>query len=212
MPPGGAFPCGGVRRTCGDFARMLSSFACEAAGAVERPAFPALSVLQGAMDDAKPGHQRVAGRTHMIASGCRELVCLGPFAGRRREERGVYRSPILTIFWRCGRTAFSSRNTFAHRLRQRTVNGFGRGFWGPEGSGDVDSQAIVRSSGRGGIGCPRDSGCVGAHPAPWRASASYRPLRAVWAICAWALRGCARTPKPFSAQDCSAPTDKESWP
>ena len=36
---------------------------------------------------------------------------------------------------------------------------------------------------------PRNSGCVRAHPPSWRASASYRPLRAVWAVCAWALRG-----------------------
>src|SRR3984885_9364962 len=53
-----------------------------------------------------------------------------------------------------------------------------------QGSGNADSQRKVRSSGWGGqTGLyPRDFGCVDAHPASWRASASYRPLRAVWAI------------------------------
>src|SRR6478609_956184 len=118
---------------------------------------------------------------------------------------GGERSPILTIFWHCGGTAFSSRTTVRRRFRQRTVNGFGRGFWGLEGSGNADSQAFGWSSGRGGDARACDSGCCeGAHPASWRASPSYRPLRAVWAVCAWALRGCARTPKPFSAHGCSA--------
>ena len=68
----------------------------------------------------------------------------------------------------------------------------------PIGSGNADSQRKVRSSGWGGQGRRflRDSGCVPAHPASWRASASYRPLRAVWAVCAWALRGCARSKEP----------------
>ncbi len=125
----------------------------------------------------------------------------------------THRSPILTIFWHCGHTAFSSRTTPGHRFRQRTVNGFGRGFWGLEGSGNADSQASGWSSGSGGDARACDSGCCeGAHPASWRASPSYRPLRAVWAVCAWALRGCARTPKPFSAQRYSAPIQKESLP
>src|ERR1700722_7290036 len=53
-----------------------------------------------------------------------------------------------------------------------------------QGSGNADSQRKVRSSGWGGQGglYPRDFGCVHAHPAYWRASASYRPLRAVWAV------------------------------
>src|SRR5882757_625693 len=80
--------------------------------------------------------------------------------------------------------------------------------WASQGSGNADSQRKVRSSGWSGQ-CrpsPGDSGCVPAHPADWRASASYRPLRAVWAVCAWALRGCARSPGPFSAQNSSAPS------
>src|SRR5471032_1497978 len=93
------------------------------------------------------------------------------------------RSAFLTIFWRCGFPCFSFRTTSGARPRQRTVNGFGRG-WRFEGSGNVDSQPNVWSSGWGGQcrSCPRDSGFVHAHPASWRASASYRPLRAVWAI------------------------------
>src|SRR4029079_9014053 len=58
-------------------------------------------------------------------------------------------------------------------------------IWPSKGSGNADSQRKVRSSGWSGQGClhdcPRDSGCDRAHP-PWRASASYRPLRAVWAF------------------------------
>jgi len=140
----------------------------------------------------------------------------------------AHRSAGLTIFWHCGHSPFSSRTTPA-RSRQRTVNGFGRGFprlardqqkWTPvlrpiarridSGSGNADSQRKVRSSGWSGRCRPCAAGCVLAHPASWwRASASYRPLRAVWAVCAWALRGCARTPKPFSAHVNSASTQKE---
>jgi hypothetical protein len=115
------------------------------------------------------------------------------------------RSPQMTIFWHCGLPALSSKTASETHFRQPTVNGFGRGCCS-KGSGNADSQRFVRSSGGSGDGrsCPGDSGCVRAHPADWRASASYRPLRAVWAVCAWALRGCARSPEPFSAQECSA--------
>src|SRR5579859_6344412 len=40
----------------------------------------------------------------------------------------VYRSPFLTIFWRCEACRFSSRRATRCCFRQRTVNGFGRGF------------------------------------------------------------------------------------
>jgi len=153
-------------------------FARKARGCGLHPAFPA-PLISGATDDAKLGH--VVPRERGFVSGA------------------AYRSPILTSFWRCGHAAFSSRRAARRLRRQRTVNGFGRGFVRRKGSGDADSQAFVRRSGRGGASRTRDSGCVGVHPASWRASASYRPLRAVWAVCAWALRGCARTPKPFSA-------------
>jgi hypothetical protein len=129
----------------------------------------------------------------------------------RQSPRGsrAHRSVGLTIFWHCGHSPFSSRTTAERVSRQRTVNGFGRGFPGLKGSGNADSQRKVRSSGWSGPCRPCASGCVHAHPPYWRASASYRPLRAVWAVCAWALRGCARTPKPFSAHVNSASTQKE---
>src|SRR5665213_1603033 len=68
-----------------------------------------------------------------------------------------------------------------------------------KGSGNADSQRKVWNSGWSGQRRAnlRDSGCVLAHPASWRAAASYLPLRAVWAFLAWALRGRARTPEPL---------------
>jgi len=109
------------------------------------------------------------------------------------------RSSLLTIFWHCGFTHFSSRTGLGARPRQQTVNGFGRGS-GSKGSGNADSQLLVRSSGWSGQ-CrpPGDSGCVAAHPA-YRRAASYLPLRAGWAVCAWALRGCFEIARPFRAQ------------
>ena len=109
------------------------------------------------------------------------------------------RSARLTIFWHCGHSRFSSKTAAKRASRQRTVNGFRRGFpcltrdrqrWTPvlrpiarqmSGSGNADSQRKVRSSGWSGRCRPCASGCVHAHPAYW-ASASYRPLRAVWAF------------------------------
>ena len=120
------------------------------------------------------------------------------------------RSPLLTIFWHCGPSAFSSRTTPRRAPWQRTVNGFGRGFWRLTGSGNADSQRKGWGSGWSGRCRPCDSGCDAADPPSWRASASYRPLRAVWAVCAWALRGCARTPKPFSAHEMAQSTQKEA--
>jgi hypothetical protein len=99
------------------------------------------------------------------------------------------RSAHLTIFWHCGLAHFSSRTAQDAWSRQRTVNGFGPGFRLQPGSGNADSQRKVWSFGWSGA-CHRYPGCVAAHPAYWRAAASYRPLRAVWAVCAWALRGC----------------------
>src|ERR1700722_15020831 len=75
-----------------------------------------------------------------------------------------------------------------------------------QGSGNADSQRRARSSRWGGqVGrCPRDFGCVHAHPAYWRASASYRPLRAVWAV-APGHSGVARDRKnPLSAPNKAA--------
>jgi hypothetical protein len=92
------------------------------------------------------------------------------------------RSALLTIFWHCGHSPFSFRTRSARAPRQRTVNGFARGFLRLTGSGNADSQRKVRSSGWSGCSRPCASGCVHVHPAYWRASASYRPLRAVWAF------------------------------
>src|ERR1700722_15587912 len=52
-----------------------------------------------------------------------------------------------------------------------------------EGSGNADSRRNHRSSGAGGLrrGSRCDFACVPADPHYW-ASASYRPLRAVWAL------------------------------
>ena len=46
----------------------------------------------------------------------------------------------------------------------------------------------------------RASGCVRAHPASWRASASYRPLRAVWAFAPGHSGVLSEITRPFSAQ------------
>src|ERR1700731_1615562 len=106
----------------------------------------------------------------------------------------------LPLFWHCGLPLFSSRTDPESALGNEPSTVLAEDS-ASKGSGNADSQRKVRRSREGGLGCwPRgDSGCVLAHPASRRA-ASYLPLRAVWAICAWALRGCARSPDPFSAQ------------
>jgi len=111
--------------------------------------------------------------------------------------KGSIRSAHLTIFWHCGLPHFSSRTARDAVSRQRTFNGFGRGFALQTGSGNADSRRKLRSFGWSGQGRPRDPGCVPAHPASWRAAASYRPLRAVWAVCAWALRGSREITRPL---------------
>jgi hypothetical protein len=120
---------------------------------------------------------------------------------------GTERSARLTIFWHCGPPHFSSRTATGAASRQRTVNGFGRGFALQPGSGNADSQRKVWSSGCSGRCRPYlcYPGCVLAHPPYWRAAASYRPLRAVWAVCAWALRGSRELIRPFSAHENGAP-------
>jgi hypothetical protein len=115
----------------------------------------------------------------------------------RRVARSSIRSVNLTIFWRCGHGHFSFRTAW-ERLPGNEPSMVLAEDARPKGSGNADSQPNVRSSGWIGFGrsSRSDSGCGLAHPASWRASASYRPLRAVWADCAWALRGCARSPEP----------------
>ena len=113
----------------------------------------------------------------------------------------VDRSTRLTIFWHCGLAGFSFRTALKHVPGNQPSTVLPQDE-ASKGSGNADSRRNGWSSGYSGR-CrpyPGDSGCVLAHPASWRASASYRPLRAVWAVCAWALRGCARSTGPFSAQ------------
>jgi hypothetical protein len=115
----------------------------------------------------------------------------------RRVARSSIRSVNLTIFWHCGTRHFSFRTAW-ERVPGNEPSMVLAEDARPKGSGNADSQPNVRSSGESGRcrSSRSDSGCVLAHPASWRASASYRPLRAVWADCAWALRGCARSPEP----------------
>ncbi|SHJ98091.1 hypothetical protein SAMN05444159_2081 [Bradyrhizobium lablabi] len=150
---------------------------------------------------AEPVIGRRFAPTRWLAMTMRERRPFPSPPGEGASSSWQTRSPILTIFWHCGARQFSSRtgpeapsgNEPSMVLAEDRAS---------KGSGNADSQPNVWSSGE--IGryrrCPRDSGCVPAHPASRRASASYLPLRAVWAICAWALRGCARSPEPFSAK------------
>src|SRR5262249_27280815 len=100
------------------------------------------------------------------------------------------RSPLLTIFCHCGHWAFSSRTTRRGAPGNEPSRVLAENF-ALLGFGNADSRRKLRDFGWGGRRRPRpcDPGCVPADPPYWRASASYRPLRAVWAVCAWALRG-----------------------
>jgi hypothetical protein len=113
-------------------------------------------------------------------------ACAGRHAGRGPAKR----SRLLTIFWHCGHWPFSSRTARRGSFGNEPSTVLAEDS-APEGFGNADSQRKLRDFGWGGRCRPRarDLGCVSAHPPYWRASASYRPLRAVWAICAWALRG-----------------------
>ena len=112
------------------------------------------------------------------------------FASSPNLGAGTIRSTFLTIFWHCGCWRFSFRNI----AEGASAASNRQWFWLKDsrfkGSGNADLRRKLRSSGQGGQRrCfPGDSGCLAAHPASRRA-ASYRPLRAVWAVCAWALRG-----------------------
>jgi len=138
--------------------------------------------------------------------------------GRRKGTGGAgrkTRSTPLTIFWHCSFRHFSFRTTLERGSGNKpsTVLAENPRF---KGSGNADSQRKVRSSGRGGQGrwSRGDSGCVLAHPASRRASASYRPLRAVWALCAWALRGSREINRPLqrSRQQRTRYKEFSKWP
>jgi hypothetical protein len=103
-------------------------------------------------------------------------------AGRRRWRVGQPLCPSFGIAAGRKIRLEQARNAVPATNRQWFCPRFGC----PKGSGNADSQQKVRSSGRSGQGClhvcPCASGCDRAHPPSWRASASYRPLRAVWAF------------------------------
>ena len=120
-------------------------------------------------------------------------ACAGDDKRRVRDE---IRSVHLTIFWHCGLPAFSSR-TASERAPGNEPSMVLAEDSASKGSGNADSQRKVWSPGWSGSRRARDSGCVAAHPASWRAAASYRPLRAVWALCAWALRGSREITRPL---------------
>ena len=126
-------------------------------------------------------------------------------AGRRRWRLGHPSCPSFGIAAGHNSRLEQARNAVLATNRQW----FWLRIWSSKGSGNADSQRKVRSSGWSGQGCPHDSGCDRAHPASWRASASYRPLRAVWAVCAWALRGSRKFPETLQRSENSATTQKE---
>ena len=192
---------------------FLTTHCTRCCGRSQRPAFPAPSVRERDNEMQELGQKRVAGSSSAVIARCLgsqhlsspakagDPVRRGPSAHHglsgildRPVEPGddshPKRSPLLTIFWHCGHWHFSSRTA-------------GFGVCGNEpstvlpeaspivGLGNADSRRKWRDFGWVGWCRPRarDSGRVPAHPPYWRASASYRPLRAVWAVCAWALRG-----------------------
>ena len=109
------------------------------------------------------------------------------------------RSAHLTNFWHCGGPHFSFR-TGTERGPGNEPSRVLAENCASQGSGNADSQPNVRSSGGSGA-CrpsPGDSGCVTAHPASWRASASYRPLRAE-------RHAKPRAPRAAGAKSCVAP-------
>jgi hypothetical protein len=170
---------------------------CDAGAAVLSPQ---ASVVMGPRSRAQLRTRR--GRQKWASSRVRIRTTswLAAMTAEEIRTARATRSFMLTIFWHCGFTHFSSRTGLGGMARQQTVNGFGRES-GSKGSGNADSQLFIRSSGWSGQCRPRpcDSGCVAAHPA-YRRAASYLPLRAGWAVCAWALRGCFEIARPIRAQ------------
>jgi len=148
-----------------------------------------------------------------VRTGAKNSAVIGPgFSfGRQQAFRGG-RSPNLTSFWHCGPRPFSFRTTPGRGPGNHPSTVLAEDFAVPPRVWHADSQRKDRSSGWSGQGCPFDFGCVAAcHPASRRASASYLPLRADWAACAWALRGCARSPDPSAPTVSGAPPNKESF-
>jgi hypothetical protein len=167
-------------------------------GCSAHPVFPAPSDFLGGRATGKaPGASRCGRRSH-VPTG-RAFFFLPSAGGRTR-------SPMLTNFWHCDGPYFSFR-TAAERRPGNEPSTVLAEDCASKGSGNADSQLFVRSSGGSGARrpSPGDSGCVPAHPASWRASASYRPLRAVWAVGAWALRGSREITRSLPRSTSSAP-------
>src|SRR5581483_7914631 len=70
--------------TCSDYARLLFPFANEAAGAVERPAFPAPSAFSEGHRFAKPGQNPAARMPSHVSSAV--VVRLAAFAEASAAE------------------------------------------------------------------------------------------------------------------------------
>ena len=120
-----------------------------------------------------------------------------------RTTTSEIRSPLLSLFWHCGRPQNSSR-TGPERRPGNEPSMVLAEIWSSKGSGNADSQRKARGSGWSGQGClhvcPRNCCCDRAHPASWRASASYRPLRAVWAFAPGHSGVLSEITRPFSAR------------
>ena len=157
------------------------------------PSFPATGSAEWPPDDRLR-------RGIQYAAACRvyRLWNTGSSGRAGRRRRGLGHPSCLSFGIAAGRKIRleQARNAVPATNRQW----FWLRIWSSKGSGNADSQRKVRSSGWSGQGCPRDSGCVRAHPASWRASASYRPLRAVWAFAPGHSGVLSEITRPFSAQ------------
>ena len=107
-------------------------------------------------------------------------------------------STQLTIFWHCGFGHFSFRTSAGAPSWQRTVKRFGSRIGLLKGLAMLIRSEKYGVQGGAAVPVPQ---AIPAASLPtllhWRASASYRPLRAVWAVCAWALRGSREITRPL---------------
>jgi hypothetical protein len=176
-------------------------------GCSAHPVFPAPSDFLGPSDWQSPGRlARRAAKSCGVGRHCADGARTLSYPPPSKEGKSRTRSPMLTNFWHCGGPSFSFR-TGAERRPGNEPSTVLAEDCASKGSGNADSQLFVRSSGGSGARrpSPGDSGCVPAHPASWRASASYRPLRAVWAVGAWALRGSREITRSLPRSTSSAP-------
>jgi hypothetical protein len=159
-------------------------------GLLDTPLEPVIGFAEGetrwrsmtvlARSDLSAVAQPAEERLDPFSSGHDGLPSRSPSGNRRGRP---IRSAHLTIFWHCGCGGFSFRKRLERMPGNEPSMVLAENALS-KGSGNADSQRFVRGSWGSGHGRPSrcDSGCVRAHPASWRASASYRPLRAVWAV------------------------------